>query len=226
MTGGQALLVATVGAAGVGAGRGRRVLPGAARPAGAGSSPPRSRQPAAARRRSAGTPAAVRRPVARSSTCPGCPPDLRFHLGVDGISYPLVVLTALLTLLCCAVHLWTVPRRGPRPAAGRAAAGDRGRHRRRVPRPRPGAVLRVLRGRAAADVRGDRGLGRRASAGAAARKFVLYTLFGSVLLLVGVFCVVAAGRHRRPGRADRPARGAVAAAPSWPRSCCSRSRSR
>src|SRR5204863_303440 len=27
--------------------------------------------------------------------------DLRFHLGVDGISYPLVVLTTLLTLLCC-----------------------------------------------------------------------------------------------------------------------------
>src|SRR5690606_17688992 len=27
--------------------------------------------------------------------------DLRFHLGVDGISYPLLVLTALLTLLCC-----------------------------------------------------------------------------------------------------------------------------
>jgi NADH-quinone oxidoreductase subunit M len=33
--------------------------------------------------------------------------DLQFHLGVDGISYPLVVLTTLLTLLCCAYTLWT-----------------------------------------------------------------------------------------------------------------------
>jgi NADH-quinone oxidoreductase subunit M len=32
---------------------------------------------------------------------------MRFHLGVDGISYPLVVLTALLTLLCC---LYTLAR--------------------------------------------------------------------------------------------------------------------
>ena len=83
--------------------------------------------------------------------------DLRFHLGVDGISYPLVVLTALLTLLCCALHALA----GARTAAagrdaGRAAAGHRGRHPRHLPRPRPGAVLRLLRGRAAADVRGDR----------------------------------------------------------------------
>src|SRR6185312_9534002 len=35
--------------------------------------------------------------------------DLRFHLGVDGISWPLVVLTALLTLLCCAYTVWRVP---------------------------------------------------------------------------------------------------------------------
>ncbi|MEU8660118.1 NADH-quinone oxidoreductase subunit M, partial [Actinoplanes philippinensis] len=27
---------------------------------------------------------------------------LEFHLGVDGVSYPLIVLTGLLTLLCCA----------------------------------------------------------------------------------------------------------------------------
>lgn len=38
--------------------------------------------------------------------------DLRFHLGVDGISYPLVVLTALLTLLCCGYTLWRVPAGG------------------------------------------------------------------------------------------------------------------
>jgi NADH-quinone oxidoreductase subunit M len=35
--------------------------------------------------------------------------QLRFHVGVDGVSYPLVVLTALLTLLCCLYSLWQVP---------------------------------------------------------------------------------------------------------------------
>src|SRR5439155_26765310 len=38
--------------------------------------------------------------------------NLRFHLGVDGISYPLVALTALLTLLCCGYMLWKVPGPG------------------------------------------------------------------------------------------------------------------
>lgn len=35
---------------------------------------------------------------------------LRFHLGVDGVSYPLVVLTGLLTLLCCAYTVRKVPK--------------------------------------------------------------------------------------------------------------------
>ncbi|MGC5050116.1 complex I subunit 4 family protein [Micromonospora sp. DT48] len=125
--------------------------------------------------------------------------DLRFHLGVDGISWPLVVLTALLTLLCCAYSLWRVPGGG----AGRALV----------------ALLLVVEvgilgtflaldlvlfflffevvllpmyaiiigwggdgaDPAAPDAR------RRAG-----RKFALYTLFGSVLLLVGVYVVVSA----------------------------------
>ncbi|OPG13597.1 NuoM family protein [Microbispora sp. GKU 823] len=41
---------------------------------------------------------------------------LRFHLGVDGVSLPLVVLTALLTFLCF-VHLAGHPPAGGRPAA-------------------------------------------------------------------------------------------------------------
>ncbi|WP_433210973.1 complex I subunit 4 family protein [Dactylosporangium sp. CS-047395] len=115
--------------------------------------------------------------------------SLRFHLGVDGISYPLVVLTALLTVLCCAYCLWRVPEPG------------RGRH--------LVALLLVLQAGitgvflaldlvlffvffevvllpmyAVIAVWG--GADRRR----AARKFVLYTLFGSVLLLVGVFVVV------------------------------------
>jgi NADH-quinone oxidoreductase subunit M len=120
-------------------------------------------------------------------------PDLsvRLHLGVDGISYPLVVLTALLTLLCCAYTLWRVPPAG----RGRLLV----------------ALLLVIEVAivgvflaldlvlffvffelvllpmyAVIAVWG--GADRRR----AARKFVLYTLLGSVLLLVGVFTVVAA----------------------------------
>jgi NADH-quinone oxidoreductase subunit M len=115
---------------------------------------------------------------------------LRLHLGVDGVSYPLVVLTALLTALCCAYTVWRVPD----PGRGRVLA----------------ALLLVLEVGilgtflaldlvlffvffevtllpmyAVIAVWG--GPERRR----AARKFVLYTLFGSVLLLVGV-CVVLA----------------------------------
>ncbi|MEU4566665.1 NADH-quinone oxidoreductase subunit M [Micromonospora sp. NPDC023956] len=132
--------------------------------------------------------------------------NLRFHLGVDGISYPLVVLTALLTLLCCGYSLWRVP--------------DGGRGSLLV------ALLLVIEvgilgtflaldlvlfflffevvllpmyaviagwggtGPAGADAAG-RPAGRD-TARAAARKFALYTLAGSVLLLVGVYVVVSA----------------------------------
>ncbi|SCG55249.1 complex I subunit 4 family protein [Micromonospora inositola] len=117
--------------------------------------------------------------------------DLRFHLGVDGISWPLVVLTALLTLLCCGYTLWRVPDGG----SGRALV----------------ALLLVVEVGILgtflaldlvlffvffevvllpmyAVIAGWGGDDRRR----AARKFALYTLFGSVLLLVGVFVVVAA----------------------------------
>jgi NADH-quinone oxidoreductase subunit M len=116
--------------------------------------------------------------------------DLRFHLGVDGVSYPLVVLTTLLTLLCCGFTVWRVPE----PGLGRLLV----------------ALLLVIEvGIAGVFLALDLvlffvffevvllpmyaviavwgGPARRH----AARKFVLYTLFGSVLLLVGVFTVVA-----------------------------------
>ncbi|MFC0526511.1 complex I subunit 4 family protein [Phytohabitans kaempferiae] len=117
--------------------------------------------------------------------------DLRFHLGVDGVSYPLVVLTALLTLLCCGFTLW----RAPAPGRGHTLV----------------ALLLVIEVGilgtflaldlvlffvffevvllpmyAVIAVWGGEGRAH------AARKFVLYTLFGSVLLLVGVFTVVVA----------------------------------
>jgi NADH-quinone oxidoreductase subunit M len=117
--------------------------------------------------------------------------DLRFHIGVDGLSYPLVVLTTLLTLLCALYTCWRVP--GP-PGRGRHLA----------------ALLLVIEfGIVGVFLALDLvlffvffevvllpmyaviavwgGARRRA----AARKFVLYTLLGSLLLLVGVFTVVA-----------------------------------
>jgi NADH-quinone oxidoreductase subunit M len=116
--------------------------------------------------------------------------DLRFHLGIDGISYPLVVLTTLLTLLCAIYTLVVVP------------GGNRGRE--------LAALLLVIEvGIVGVFLALDLvlffvffevvllpmyaviavwgGPDRRH----AARKFVLYTLLGSVLLLVGVFTVVA-----------------------------------
>jgi len=114
---------------------------------------------------------------------------LRFHLGVDGISYPLVVLTTLLTLLCCLYTLWRVEEAG----RGRLLVA---------------LLLAVEVGIAGtflaldlvlffiffevvllpmyAVIAGWGGPDRRR----AALKFVLYTLLGSVLLLVGVIVVV------------------------------------
>jgi NADH-quinone oxidoreductase subunit M len=117
--------------------------------------------------------------------------NIDFHLGVDGVSYPLIVLTGLLTLLCCAYTVWKVPDGGP----GRTLS----------------ALLLVLEVGILgtflaldlvlffiffevvllpmyAVIAGWGGADRRR----AARKFVLYTLFGSVLLLLGVFTVVVA----------------------------------
>ena len=114
---------------------------------------------------------------------------LQLHLGVDGISYPLVLLTALLTLLCCAYSIWHTPTPGL------------GNH--------LGALLLVIEAGIiatflaqdlvlffiafevvllpmAAVIAVWGGEGRRR----AALKFALYTLAGSVLLLVGVVSVV------------------------------------
>lgn len=118
--------------------------------------------------------------------------DLRFHLGVDGISWPLVALTTLLVLLCA---VYTV---GHVPSAGRVRTLL--------------ALLLVLEvGVVGTFLALDLllffvffevtlapmfaliaiwgGSERRH----AARKFLLYTLFGSVLLLVGLVLVIVQG---------------------------------
>jgi NADH-quinone oxidoreductase subunit M len=114
---------------------------------------------------------------------------LHYHLGVDGISYPLVVLTALLTLLCCAYTVWHPPV--DRPSGARLSA----------------LLLLIEIGLLGvflsldlvlffiafevvllpmyAVIAGWGGEGRQR----AARKFALYTLFGSILLLIGVLGV-------------------------------------
>lgn len=112
---------------------------------------------------------------------------LRLHLGVDGISYPLVLLTALLTLLCCGYVWWQQRERANVLAAlllvievgilGTFLALD--------------LVLffvafEVVLLPMAAVIAGWGGPLRRR----AALKFALYTLAGSVLLLVGTVAVV------------------------------------
>jgi NADH-quinone oxidoreductase subunit M len=117
--------------------------------------------------------------------------DVRFHVGVDGVSAPLVVLTALLTLLCAVYTLTSLP------APGRAALF--------------GALVLLLEaGLLGTFVALDLvlffvafevvlapmyfliavwGGGRRARH--AATKFILYTLLGSVLVLVGIAAIYA-----------------------------------
>ncbi|GLX09409.1 NADH-quinone oxidoreductase subunit M [Microbispora sp. NBRC 16548] len=118
---------------------------------------------------------------------------LRFHLGVDGVSLPLVVLTALLTFLCF-VHLAGHPPAGGRPGVNRLGALV--------------VTLLVLEvGMIGTFLALDLllffvffevvlvpmyfvialwgGAGRRA----AAMKFILYTLLGSAVLLIGLLVV-------------------------------------
>ena len=117
--------------------------------------------------------------------------DVRFHLGVDGISLPLVLLTALLTLLCSAYTLGSVP--------------DAGRVRQLL-----ALTLLLEVGMLGTFVALDLVLffvffevvlipmyfliavwgGEQR--GAAATKFILYTLLGSGLMLVG-FLIIYAG---------------------------------
>ncbi|MFI7449260.1 NuoM family protein [Nonomuraea sp. NPDC049714] len=125
--------------------------------------------------------------------------DLRFHLGVDGISLPLVALTALLTFLCFAYLSWGDARRPgqllhPRPGGAR-------------PRALVFTLLVLEVGMIGTFLALDLllffvffeivlvpmyfliaiwgGEGRRG----AAVKFILYTLLGSVVMLLGLLLI-------------------------------------
>jgi NADH-quinone oxidoreductase subunit M len=128
---------------------------------------------------------------------------LRFHLGVDGISLPLVVLTAVLTFLCMVYTARVLP---PSEEAGTASA-----------RALVGLILLLEVGMLGTFVSLDLVLffvffevvlipmyfviahwggspGSRERARAAAYKFILYTLLGSGFLLVGIL-VIAVHAH-------------------------------
>ncbi len=112
--------------------------------------------------------------------------DLRFHLGVDGASLPLVVLTALLTLLCL---IYDQRPERPRQLVALLLLLEVGLLGTFV-------ALDLLLFFVAFEtvlipmyfvIAGWGGPGRRA----AATKFILYTLFGSGVLLVGLLLIYA-----------------------------------
>ncbi|MFF5210385.1 NuoM family protein [Streptosporangium sp. NPDC000396] len=125
--------------------------------------------------------------------------DLRFHLGVDGISLPLVVLTTLLTFLCFVYLCW-----GRADGPGQLLCSKTGGNR---PRALVFTLLILEVGMIGTFLALDLllffvffevvlipmyfviaiwgGRGRRA----AAIKFILYTLLGSVVLLLGLLLI-------------------------------------
>ncbi|MER6477786.1 complex I subunit 4 family protein [Streptomyces filamentosus] len=133
--------------------------------------------------------------------------DVRIHLGVDGISLPLLVLTALLTFLCALYSYFKTPA-GPSPKAFVALllvleAGTLATF----------AVLDLVLFFLAFEmvlvpmyflIARWGGEGRTAAAG----KFVLYTLLGSVVMLLGLLLIgIKAGTFDMVALADRGGRG-------------------
>ncbi|MGW4778033.1 complex I subunit 4 family protein [Streptomyces filamentosus] len=133
--------------------------------------------------------------------------DVRIHLGVDGISLPLLVLTALLTFLCALYSYFKTPA-GPSPKAFVALllvleAGTLATF----------AVLDLVLFFLAFEmvlvpmyflIARWGGEGRTAAAG----KFVLYTLLGSVIMLLGLLLIgIKAGTFDMVALADRGGRG-------------------
>ena len=112
-----------------------------------------------------------RDPAASTTTAPGsCSSGVnepwidvihsRYHLGIDGISLPLLLLSMLVTVAVRHLLVEPLPRAAQPEGVPRADPPPRGRDERHVPRRGPDPLLHVLRGRAAPDVLHDRRLGR------------------------------------------------------------------
>ena len=138
---------------------------------------------------------------------------LEFHLGLDGISVALIVLTALLSVSCVLISWNSIREREAEFYVALLVPGSRAV--RRVLRVRPDAVLRVLRVHARAAVLPDRHLGRSAAAAGGDQVLPLHARRQPGH---------AAGRRdagQRRGR--RRARDAHARCPTWPRGCATQS---
>ena len=131
----------------------------------------------------------------------------RYIVGLDGLSLPLVALTLLVTPLVHHLQLEPLPRAAQPEGVPHPDPRAAHRHARHVRGPGPDPVLRLLRGRAAADVLHDRRVGRRERQYAAI-KFFLFTLFGSALMIVSFLALffVTGGETLLDGR-PRPGRG-------------------
>ena len=115
-------------------------------------------------------------------------PDIRFSLGLDGLSLWLFMLTSILMITSIAAS-WTSIRENPGPLL-RSHAGSRDGPPGPVLESRCRAVLRLLRVHADSAFLPDRVVGRPARRKAAVT-FFLYTLAGSLLTLLGVISLVA-----------------------------------
>ena len=119
-----------------------------------------------------------------------------YTIGLDGISLPLYFLSMVITFLVM-IYSWdNMPDAGQPEGVLHPDARAADRHGRHVRRPGPHLVLRLLRGRAAADVLHDRRVGRRAAP----------VRVAEVLPLHDVRLGVDARRVPRPVLPDRRAR--------------------
>ena len=143
-----------------------------------------------------------------------------WHLGIDGLSIFLVLLTTALSALAILGSFSAHPR--ARARLLHAAAGARDRHDRRLRRARPVPLLRLLGSDADPDVPADRRLGRPASASTRRSSSSSTRWSARVLMLVAIlwiyFLHYSADRrlHVRPAAALPDERAAAA-----PRCGCS-----
>ena len=135
---------------------------------------------------------------ARRSTAPGCRRSgLRWQLAVDGISAPLLLLTAILGVGVVLHTLDRPPQGGTTGGLPRLPAARRVRGAGHLLRPRRGALLRRLRARARADVGAHHPVRRPPRPGRARRRR------RAVRPLHRVRLDPDAGRHPRPRRQGR-----------------------